>query len=176
MIALFDAGVRPNSPRMRHVRPGRPALGWPWGVVVALVAGLERSIGDPVTYLRGKWDQFTSLQSTTPTSTRLLTVGGQRYDLWRVATKEFESSPLLGVGASNYAAGYYRYRATDRNLNDPHSLVFAVLAENGAVGVGLLACCFWVGSPAHCGTGVAPAPDDAPRPGDPRWPLRRCPV
>ena len=132
-IALFDNGLRANSPEMRHLRSGaRVVLGA--GVVIAVVAVLV-AIGNPSTYLTRKWDQFRSLQSTTPTSTRLLTTGGQRYDLWRVALKEFDGAPILGVGADNYSFGYYRLRATNRNLDDPHSLVFAVLSENGAVGV-----------------------------------------
>ncbi len=132
-IALFDNGLRANSLQMRHLRSGaRVLLGA--GVVIAVVAVLV-AIGNPSTYLTRKWDQFRNLQSTTPTSTRLLTTGGQRYDLWRVALKEFDGAPILGVGADNYSFGYYRLRATNRNLDDPHSLVFAVLSENGAVGV-----------------------------------------
>ena len=134
-IALFDNGLRANSPQMSHVRwmarGGLAAV-----LAIALLAGAV-AIGNPITYARQKWDQFTSLKSTTPTTTRLLTVGGQRYDLWRVAVKEFEGAPVLGVGADNYWFGYYRDRATNRNLNDPHSLVFALLSEDGAVGVGL---------------------------------------
>jgi hypothetical protein len=133
VIALFDNGLRPNGSEMRHVRRAARV-----GLVIA-VAGTLAATGNPVTYLRHKWDQFTSLQSTTPTSTRLLTVGGQRYDLWRVAVKEFESHPILGVGTDNYSFGYYRDRRTNRNLDDPHSLVFAVLSENGLVGIGLFA-------------------------------------
>ena len=64
-----------------------------------------------------------------------MSVGGQRYDLWRVAVKEFESAPILGVGSDNYEFGYYQHRKTNRNLDDPHSLLFALLAENGIVGV-----------------------------------------
>jgi O-antigen ligase len=133
MLALFDNGLRANSPQMRHVRQAaRITLGI--GVVV-LVIGALAAMGNPVTYAHKKWDQFRSLQSTTPTTTRLLTVGGQRYDLWRVAVKEFAGAPLQGVGADNYSFGYYRDRETNRNLDDPHSLVFSLLAENGAVGV-----------------------------------------
>ena len=86
-----------------------------------------------------KWHQFHDLNSTTPTTTRLLTTGGQRYDLWRVALKEFDRAPVLGVGADNYQFGYYRERATNRNLDDPHSFVFALLAESGIVGTALFA-------------------------------------
>jgi hypothetical protein len=137
MIALFDAGLRVGSPQMRHARrAARLALAG--GTVVAvLAAGV--AIGNPIAYLHGKWNQFTSLSFSTPTTTRLLTVGGQRYDLWRVAVREVESAPLLGVGAENYSFGYYRHRATNRNLNDPHSLVFALLSENGVIGIMLFA-------------------------------------
>jgi hypothetical protein len=105
------------------------------GIVAVVAAAI--AIGNPVTYASEKWDQFRSLQSSTPTTTRLGTVGGQRYDLWRVALKEFEGAPLLGVGADNYPFGYYRDRRTNRNLEDPHSLVFALLSEDGLVGIGL---------------------------------------
>jgi tetratricopeptide (TPR) repeat protein len=62
-------------------------------------------------------------------------VGGQRYDLWRVAWKEFESAPVKGVGESNYLFDYYEERRTDRNLSDPHSLPFRLLAETGFIGL-----------------------------------------
>jgi hypothetical protein len=134
-IALFDNGLRANSPQMRHLRQAaRIALAV--GVVLAVI-GAGLAIGNPATYLSRKWDQFRSLQSTTPTTTRLLTVGGQRYDLWRVALKEFDADPIAGVGGDNYSFGYYRYRATNRNLSDPHSLVFALLSEDGIVGTAL---------------------------------------
>ena len=140
-IALFDNGLRGNSSGMHHLRrAARGALAA--GVVVGLVAA-GVAIGNPVTYLHHKWDQFRSLNYTTPSSTRLLTVGGQRYDLWRVALKEFDSAPLVGVGSDNYSFGYYRDRATNRNLDDPHSLVFALLSENGAIG--MLLFLLWLG-------------------------------
>ncbi len=135
LIALFDSGLRPSSAVMRHVRrAARVALGVG---AVALVAVALAATGNPATYLHDKWDQFRSLQSFTPSTTRLGTVGGQRYDLWRVAIREFDAHPVLGVGADNYSFGYYRLRRTDRNLDDPHSLVFSLLSEGGVVGLGL---------------------------------------
>jgi hypothetical protein len=134
-IALFDNGLRSGSPQMRHVRrAARLAL---IACVVVGVIGAAIAIGNPATYVSRKWDQFRSLQSTTPTTTRLLTTGGQRYDLWRVALTEFAGAPVIGVGADNYAFGYYRSRANNRNLDDPHSLVFALLSEDGIVGTAL---------------------------------------
>jgi hypothetical protein len=135
LIALFDNGLRTGSPQMRHVRrAARIALA---AAVLIAVVGAAVAIGNPATYVSRKWDQFKSLQSTTPTTTRLLTTGGQRYDLWRVALDELSSAPLVGVGADNYSFGYYRRRATNRNLDDPHSLVFALLSEDGIIGTAL---------------------------------------
>ncbi len=132
-VALFDNGLRANSPQMRHVRRAA-RIGLALGVGVLVIAAAI-AVGNPVTYLSGKWDQFRSLQSTTPRSTRLLTTSGQRYDLWRVALKEFEGAPVVGVGADNYLFGYYQDRRTNRNLTDPHGLVFALLSENGIAGL-----------------------------------------
>ncbi len=118
---------------MRHLRRAA-RIGLALGTAIVVIGALI-AMGNPATYLSTKWNQFRSLQSTTPTSTRLLTTSGQRYDLWRVALKEFEGAPVLGIGADNYVFGYYRERRTDRNLTDPHSLVFALLSENGIAGL-----------------------------------------
>jgi hypothetical protein len=141
LIALFDNGLRPGSSRMTNTRlVARVAL---VAIIVAIVCAAGIAIGNPITYAHNKWDQFRSLQSSTPTTTRLGTVGGQRYDLWRVAVDEFDSAPLLGVGADNYSFDYYVERRTNRNLEDPHSLVFALLSELGVVGLGLFL--LWLG-------------------------------
>ncbi len=135
LIALFDNGLRAGSEAMKDARRAARVGLAAAGVVVVVAAAV--AIGNPITYASHKWDQFRSLQSSTPTTTRLGTVSGQRYDLWRVALKEFEGAPLLGVGADNYPFGYYRDRATNRNLQDPHSLLFALLSEDGVVGIAL---------------------------------------
>jgi hypothetical protein len=137
LIALFDSGLRPDSPQMRHTHQAARAI-LALGVVAALAAALI-AVGNPVSFVNRKWDQFQNLNAGTPTTTRYASVSGQRYDLWRVAVKEFGSAPLLGVGAQNYSFGYYVHRRTNRNLDDPHSLVFSLLSETGAVGVVLFA-------------------------------------
>jgi O-Antigen ligase len=130
--ALLDNGLRGSAAgdTARRVAPyGIAALG-----VLVVIAALVK-IGNPVTYANDKWDEFTDLNtSTSSSSTRLGSVGGQRYDLWRVSWKEFESAPLGGVGEGNYAFDYYEERRTDRNLEDPHSLPFRLLAETGLIG------------------------------------------
>ncbi|HSD22802.1 MAG TPA: O-antigen ligase family protein [Solirubrobacterales bacterium] len=130
--ALLDNGLRGSAAgdAARRVIPyGLAALG-----VLAVIAALVK-IGNPVSYAGDKWDEFRDVNgSATTSSTRLGSVGGQRYDLWRVSLKEFESAPLGGVGEGNYQFQYYEKRATDRNLEDPHSLPFRLLAETGIVG------------------------------------------
>src|SRR5262249_39319933 len=101
-----------------------------------VLAGALVAIGNPVSYASDKWDEFTNIESQTPSgSTRLGSVGGQRYDLWRVALSEFDSHPVAGVGEGNYLFGYFKERRTDRNLSDPHGLPFRLLAETGIIGL-----------------------------------------
>ncbi len=130
--ALLDNGLRGSAAgnAARRVAPYGLAAAGVAGLVAVLVA-----IGNPVSYASDKWDEFTDLDSTASSSTRLGSVGGQRYDLWRVAVKEFESAPAGGVGEGNYVFDYYEERRTDRNLSDPHSLPFRLLSETGIVGL-----------------------------------------
>jgi O-Antigen ligase len=139
--ALLDNGLRARlGVAVRQVAEALLAI-----VAVAAVIAAAVAIGNPFSYADDKWDEFTSLEAGTATeSTRLGSVGGQRYDLWRVALSEFDSQPLIGVGEGNYQFDYYRERRTDRNLSDPHSLPFALLSEKGIVGA-LLFLAFLVG-------------------------------
>jgi hypothetical protein len=129
--------------------PDRAELGVRWAariglaaVVVVGIAGALVAMGNPASYASSKWDEFRDLnRSTTGGSTRLTATSGQRYDLWRVAVKEWERHPIAGVGNGSYRFGYYELRATDRNLDNAHSLGFDLLAELGLVGV-LLALAF----------------------------------
>lgn len=133
LIAVFDSGLRANTDAMRNAR--RAARGALIAGGLGLLAAAIVAMGNPVTFAHHKWDQFRDLNAATPTTTRYGSVGGQRYDLWRVAIDEFRTAPLNGVGAQNYSFGYYKLRGTNRNLSDPHSLVFALLAEDGIVGI-----------------------------------------
>jgi tetratricopeptide (TPR) repeat protein len=108
--------------------------------VLAATAALVK-VGNPISYADEKVDEFTNLEADTTGSsgTRLGTVGGQRYDLYRIAWGQFLDQPLLGAGEGSYQFAYYRERRTDRNLDNPHSLPLALLAETGFVGFGLFA-------------------------------------
>ncbi|HEY7830565.1 MAG TPA: O-antigen ligase family protein [Solirubrobacteraceae bacterium] len=134
LLAVFDAGLRVRSPAMRRVRLGaRVAL--MAAVLLGLVGGLMAVHGNPAHELQVKWRQFKSLQTSSTEATRYTSAGGQRYDLWRVGLNEFHSNPLGGVGESGYQFGYYRQRRSNRNLDDPHGLLFQIAAELGGVGL-----------------------------------------
>jgi hypothetical protein len=60
--------------------------------------------------------------------------GGNRYDYWRVAWKQFSDHPIDGVGAGNYDSTYYRERRTAENIHQAHSIELQTLGETGIVG------------------------------------------
>jgi hypothetical protein len=137
LLAVLDSGLRVGSAPMgtlRTVARAAAAL-----VVVAAAVGALAAVGDPVQYVDDKRAEFTDVDGASSTgSTRLGSVGGQRYDLWRIAADEFADKPVIGTGEGGYQFAYYRERATDRNLTDPHSLPLRVLAETGIVGLLLI--------------------------------------
>jgi len=64
-------------------------------------------------------------------------VGG-RWSFWKVAVKEFQDHPILGVGAGNYHNAYFQYWNQDRFYSRfAHNHYLQVLAETGALGFGL---------------------------------------
>jgi O-Antigen ligase len=134
LLAVFDAGLRPSAMSGARVlaRLGLVAV-----LVVGLAGGWAAVHGDPVHELRVKWSEFKSLQTTSASATRYTSAGGQRYDLWRVALLELRARPLAGVGEGSYQFEYYRLRRTNRNLDDPHGLLFQLAGELGVVGLAL---------------------------------------
>ncbi|HST55734.1 MAG TPA: O-antigen ligase family protein [Solirubrobacteraceae bacterium] len=137
LLAVFDTGLRPASPAMSRVRAAA-RIGLLAALIGVLAGGLVAVHGDPGHELQAKWSQFKSLELTSTSATRYSSTGGQRYDLWRVALNELRAHPLGGVGEGSYSFSYYRLRHTNRNLDDPHGLLFQLGAEQGVVGLLLL--------------------------------------
>jgi hypothetical protein len=133
---VFDNGLR--SPELARGLRAAAAGGLIVLVSVLAVVGLVKA-GNPVSYAEGKWDEFSQDESSLATGTRLGTVGGPRYDIWRVALDQFREAPIVGAGEGSYRFAYYRERHTDRNLTDAHSLPLRLLAETGLVGTALFA-------------------------------------
>jgi hypothetical protein len=161
LIAVFDAGLRAAHPAMARVR--RLAAAGLVGLAIVGVAGVvAASHGNPIHEAHVKWNEFSDLQATNTGSTRFSSAGGQRYDLWRVALDEFRSAPVGGVGMGSYQFDYYRLRHTNRNLDDPHGLIFQVMGELGTVGL-LLLVVFLVSAGGAIATNWRGAPLDTRR-------------
>ncbi len=123
------------GPSERLRRAGR------WGllaIAAAAVAAVIAVTGDPVSSARAQLREFTTLDTSSLSGSRLLAGGGGRYDYWRVAVDEFRAKPVLGVGAGNYSLDYFRLRRTAEDIRQPHSLELQALAELGLGGIALV--------------------------------------
>ena len=137
LLALLDGGLRAsvgNLERARRIAVVGLAVG-----TVGLVTGGVLAAGNPIDFAREKIDEFEAVESRSSDFSRILSTGGQRYDLWRVALDDFADAPIVGVGEGNYESSYYAERDTDRNLSNPHSLPLRLLGELGIVGALLFA-------------------------------------
>ena len=70
--------------------------------VVAAGAQLLRSDAKPEEWLRHQWHAFVYEGNPTAVDTRFDSVGGGRFDLWRVAVITFHQRPIDGVGAGSF--------------------------------------------------------------------------
>jgi tetratricopeptide (TPR) repeat protein len=103
----------------------------------ALVAAvvLLAVYGNPVTRAQDAWDEFSAGQQFEESSSYFgANLGSNRYDFWRVALGEFRDSPVVGIGAGNFAAPYLRERESPEEPLYPHSLPVMVLSQTGLVG------------------------------------------
>ncbi len=127
--------------RVRVPRP-RPAVAWGGGVaVVALVVIAAILAGAPAAIDR-QVDRFVAGNQVggADVRDRLLNVGNNgRLDQWRVALEGYEREPLHGTGAGTYALLWDRYRPSEYQVEDAHSLYLEMLAELGVVGLVLIA-------------------------------------
>jgi hypothetical protein len=92
--------------------------------------------GNPITRVRHAWESFKGGYSTNSTSgNRLLSgLGSNRYDFYRVAFDEFESHPLLGIGADNFQQAYLVHGHSQETPRYPHSVELRTLSQTGAIG------------------------------------------
>ena len=141
-VAAVWALATAAAPRLAAGRQaGTALLAARGGLVLALAAGLAvlaLAFGNPITRINSELDRFVSLQAANASDTRFFSGAGNRYDYWRIAIDEFRSDPVKGVGAGNFAAGYFADRRTSENIRQPHSVQLQALAELGLVGGALL--------------------------------------
>ena len=103
-------------------------------VALAGLLAAALPVGTRVDQVKRQYNDFTQLRQVDPGQERLVSGGGNRYDYWRIAWKQFSDHPIDGVGAGNYDSTYYRERRTAENIHQPHSIELQALGETGIVG------------------------------------------
>jgi O-antigen ligase/polysaccharide polymerase Wzy-like membrane protein/tetratricopeptide repeat protein len=150
-IALLAAGCAVLAAAFclaeRRVQPGRTTRR-AYGALlaaaaVAACALVVANYGGPVSLAQSAYDAFRAPPAGTGTSgnlnNRLFDFSGNgRFDMWRVAVKDFRHHRLLGSGAGTYEDVWYLDRPLPGKVRDAHSLYFEVLAELGPLGLALL--------------------------------------
>ena len=126
------------------------------GLVAGVAAAAVRAAGPhPLGRADQVWQDFTTNKTAKPTTAHFAAgVGTTRYDVWRIAVRQFLDHPLKGVGADNFLVGYLRHRATSQTSRYPQSVELRAFSETGIVGAGLflgfLTLVFWrAGRAAH---------------------------
>ncbi len=123
----FEAsGFRRAATRVAYGAAALAAIG-----VVVLVAV---SLRHPEQRLQRAWHDFKATKPATTSSYFANGLGGNRYDVWRVALEEFRDKPVLGVGVDNFEADYLQARRTQEEPLYPHSVELRLLSQTGLVG------------------------------------------
>ena len=104
-------------------------------VALVVTAGVAvATTHDPVGRAQDEVAAFRNLGDLPLGSSRLISGGGYRYDLWRVALDEFRRDPLRGAGAGNYATAFMLHRRSPQIVRQPHSIELQALGELGVPG------------------------------------------
>jgi hypothetical protein len=111
------------------------------GAGVAALTALAVVAGAVVLFSRvdlgAQWRAFKH-SPTNPASSHLLQLGSYRYDIWRVALKEFAHHPLAGIGSRGFGAAYLEQRHSPDTPARAHSFELDALSELGVVGLALV--------------------------------------
>jgi O-antigen ligase len=95
------------------------------------------------------WHDFTTNKAAAVSASPHFSsgLGTSRYDVWRIAVRQFLDHPLTGVGADNFLVGYLHQRRTHETSRYPSSVELRTFSETGIVGatlfLGFLALAFW---------------------------------
>jgi O-antigen ligase len=103
------------------------------GVVLAGALAAAVAVKDPVGRFSDQYNAFTELEPTDKGS-RFTSGGGNRYDYWRIAWKQFTAHPLEGIGAGNFDRTYFLERRTEEDVRQAHSIELQTLGDTGLVG------------------------------------------
>jgi hypothetical protein len=138
------AALRPLEPRLvLPDRLRRAAVVAPVAIAALAAALAVSQFGSPLKIARDGWHAFASSPPAaegTSLNSRLFHLSGTgRVAQWQVAWRQVEAYPLLGSGAGTYEAYWNVHRPTGNRIRDVHNLYLETLAEQGPVGLLLLA-------------------------------------
>ena len=133
VVALVDRRLARSPRRAAALARVAAAVG-----VLAIAAGAAAAVhhfGSPVSVAKRTWHTFKYPPQRSSASTHFFSgAGNHRYDFWRVAAHQFESSPVLGKGVDNFGADYVLRRRSNEEPTYPHSLEARLLGGTGIVG------------------------------------------
>ena len=138
--------------RLTFSKPARVLIGT--GVAILIGAAFLSSAviaagSHPLGRAERAWRDFATNKASGPTETAHFAsgFGTSRYDVWRIAVRQFIAHPLTGVGADNFIVGYLRDRRTHETSRYPESIELRAFSETGIIGaalfLGFLATAFW---------------------------------
>jgi hypothetical protein len=127
------------EPRLRIRSETRAAIGRALVVTgtAALLGALVLAVAfaHPVSRAETAWHDFTTNQEASTSTPHIASgLGTSRYDVWRIALRQFVHHPLAGVGSDNYLVGYLQERRTHEVSRYPSSIELRALSETGIVG------------------------------------------
>lgn len=145
LLAMLD---QRTLGRVRIRRMARTAVAAVAVCAVATGGALAaRKLEHPVAQTQRAWRSFKVVYPATRRSYFSAGLGGNRYDVWRVAVHEIAHAPIVGVGVDNFAVDYLQLRHSLEEPQYPHSVELRVVAQTGVVG-GVLFAVFLVAAVA----------------------------
>jgi hypothetical protein len=135
--AIFAGLLFVPPPRKRP----SPAVGWGVAAAIGIVVLLVVAAAHPVR----RFNEFkqppgglTAAQGDYVKSHLLSGTGSGRWQFWRAALDEFDTSRIHGRGAGSFADWWAAHGSLATSIQDAHSLYLETLGELGVVGLVLL--------------------------------------
>jgi hypothetical protein len=131
-------GVRPRALLVSRSRAAQLAAA---GLVITVIAAVAAGVPGKLAH---QWDVFKRTDVTGVVSgdayTRLGTISGShRYQYWQAAFYAFKSKPLTGIGPGTFEFYWAQHGSFYEFVRNAHSLYLETLAEDGAIGLAVLA-------------------------------------
>ena len=104
------------------------------GLLVVGVAGVAAAVGNPVSWASS---QLSGEECANDPGRLTDLCANNRPAWWRESLRLAEDRPLVGSGAGTFAIARKRVREDASSVSEPHSVPLQLLADLGAVGLGL---------------------------------------